>query len=364
MRDKMPKLQIGHLVADMPIIQGGMGIGISLANLASAVANEGGIGVISASALSLLETNKKEDYVISNRIALEKEIAKARRMTRGIIGVNILMVATDSESLIETAVEAKVDIVIFGAGLLKNLPASISMDLASLPTKFIPIVSSARSAKFTFKLWKKKYQHVPDAVILEGPLAGGHLGFKKEQIDDPNYSLESILPEVLFLIAQYEQEFNKQIPVIVAGGIYTGTDIHRFLKLGAQGVQMATRFVATHECDASLEFKKAFVECQEKDLTIIDSPVGLPGRAIINQFLKDVAEGKRKPFNCPWKCLKTCKGVNEAPYCITSALINAKRGKFENGFVFAGTNAFRIDKILSVKELIEELVQEYIAAEN
>ncbi|MFH1671298.1 MAG: nitronate monooxygenase [Candidatus Portnoybacteria bacterium] len=360
-KESMPKLRIGDLVANIPIIQGGMGVGISLAGLASAVANEGAIGIISGLGLGLFNSDKEKDYAESNKVALQKEIAKAREKTEGIIGVNILMAATDSEILIQAAVEAKVDLVIFGAGLLKKLPDALPPDsLDSLHTKFVPIVSSGRSASFTFDLWNRKYEHVPDAVIVEGPLAGGHLGFKKEQIDNPSYALENILPDVILTVRPYEQKFGKHIPVIAAGGIYTGADIYKFLELGADGVQMATRFVVTHECDASLEFKEAFIRCQKKDLIIIDSPVGLPGRAIRNEFLEDAAKGCKKPVNCPWKCLKTCKGVDEAPYCIVSALVNAKKGKLKNGFVFAGANAHRTDKIISVRELIETLAQEYV----
>ncbi|MFH1073731.1 MAG: nitronate monooxygenase [Candidatus Firestonebacteria bacterium] len=362
-KEGMPRLRIGDFVADIPIIQGGMGVGISLANLASAVANEGAIGIISALGLGLFEGDKEKDYAEANKIALRNEIKKAREKTKGIIGINVLVAATDSENLIQGAVEAGIDLVLFGAGLLKTLPAALPLDhLDSLHTKFVPIVSSGRSARITFDLWKKKYKHVPDAVVVEGPMAGGHLGFKREQIDDPSYALENILPDVISTVEPYEQEFKKHIPVIAAGGIYTGDDIYRFFGLGAQGVQMATRFVVTDECDASIEFKEAFIRCRKEDLIIINSPVGLPGRAISNEFLEDVLNGNKKPFNCPWHCLKTCKGVNEAPYCIALALVSAKHGRLKNGFVFAGANAYRTDKIMPVRELIRTLIQEYVQA--
>jgi NAD(P)H-dependent flavin oxidoreductase YrpB (nitropropane dioxygenase family) len=199
---------------------------------------------------------------------------------------------------------------------------------------------------------------VPDAVVVEGPLAGGHLGFKKEQINNPDHSLEKILPEVISVIKPYEQNLNKSIPIIAAGGVYTGADIYKFIQLGAQGVQMATRFVATHECDVSIKFKEAYVNCKKEDLTIIDSPVGLPGRAIKNRFLEDVSSGIKRPFKCPWQCLKTCDFMS-SPYCICAALTNAKKGQLEKGFAFAGANAYRIDTIISVKKLIETLLTEY-----
>jgi len=211
--------------------------------------------------------------------------------------------------------------------------------------------------------WQKHYYRVPDAVVVEGPLAGGHLGFKKEQINDPDYTLEKILPEVISTIKPFEQRFNKNIPVIAAGGVYTGADIYKYFNLGAQGVQMATRFVATYECDASAEFKDAYIKCSKEDLVIIDSPVGLPGRAIRNRFLEEIESGNKIPFKCPWQCLKTCD-IRTSPYCIARALTNAKNGHLEEGFAFAGANAYRIDKIISVKELFKTLMMEYEKAES
>lgn len=353
---KMPRLKLGELKAKIPIIQGGMGVGISLSGLAAAVANEGGIGIISATGIGMLEPDYSTNFREANKRALRKEIRKAREMTTGIIGVNIMVALSDFDDLVQVAVDEGVDLVFLGAGLpLKALPVA---RLKKVTTKIVPIVSSARAAKIIFNYWKKKYNHLPDAVVVEGPLAGGHLGFKKDQIDNCDYALEKILPEVISVIKPFSQSFNKSIPVIAAGGIYTGVDIHKFIQLGAQGVQMGTRFVATHECDASIEFKEAYVKCKKEDLIIVESPVGLPGRAIQNEFLEKVSAGVKKPFRCPWKCLKTCD-LKNSPYCIAIALNNARKGKLEEGFVFAGANAYRIDKIISVKELIETLLEEY-----
>jgi NAD(P)H-dependent flavin oxidoreductase YrpB (nitropropane dioxygenase family) len=357
--EKMPKLRIGALEAKLAIVQGGMGVGISLSGLASAVANEGGIGVISATGIGMLEPDFIKNFKEANKRALRKEIKKAREMTTGVIGVNIMVACSDYHDLVQVAVDEGADLVLLGAGLpLRNYKTSSPDRSRKATTKIVPIVSSARAAKIIFQYWGRNYNHVPDAVVVEGPLAGGHLGFKKEQIDDPDYTLEKILPEVISMIKPYEQRFSKSVPVIAAGGIYTGADIHKFIQLGAQGVQMATRFVTTHECDASIEFKEAYVKCKKEDLIIIDSPVGLPGRAIQNRFLEDVSSGIKKPFKCPWKCLKTCDFRN-APYCIALALTNAKKGILEKGFAFAGANAFMTDKISSVKELIETLLGEY-----
>ena len=349
---KMPKLRIGALETEIPIVQGGMSVGISLSGLASAVANEGGIGVIGSAGIGMLEPDFSRNFSGANIRALTKEIRRAREMTDGIIGVNIMVASSDYDDLMLVAVNEGADIVFLGAGLPLRSPRKIPVErLKKISTKVVPIVSSARAANIVFKYWAKSYNDIPDAVVVEGPLAGGHLGFKREQIDDPDYTLEKILTEVISVIKIFERQFDKDIPVIVAGGIYTGADIYKFLQLGAQGVQMATRFVGTLECDASLGFKETYINCQEDDLVIIDSPVGLPGRAIKNQFLEDVLKGMKKPFMCPWKCLKTCD-YETAPYCIAFALTNAKKGRLKKGFAFAGSNAYRVDKIVPVKELI------------
>jgi len=352
---EMPKLRIGDLEIDKPIIQGGMGVGISLSNLASAVANEGGVGIISSVGLGMLNSDPKMKFREANKIYLREEIRKAKQMTNGVIGVNIMVALSDYDAMVECAIEEEVDILFIGAGLplrfSKNLPPE---RLREVKTYFIPIVSSARAARIIFEYWKKNFNHIPDGVVVEGPLAGGHLGFKKEQINNPDYTLEKILPEVISVIRSFEQQFNKNIPVIAAGGIFTGADIYKFIQLGADGVQMGTRFVATHECDASLEFKQAYVKCKKEDICIIDSPVGLPGRAIRNTFINEIESG--------WKCLKTCD-FRKTPYCIARALTNAQMGKIEEGFTFTGSNAYRIDKIISVKELMDTLVQEYAKSE-
>jgi len=360
----MPKLQIGDFEVDIPIIQGGMGVGISLSGLAAAVANEGGIGVISSAAIGMLEADFERSFKEANRRVLRREIKRAKAMTKSIIGVNILVALSDYDELLKVAVAESTDLVFLGAGLALKVPEIWPPgEWEKITTKIVPIVSSSRAAKITFQSWQTKFNHVPDAVVVEGPLAGGHLGFKRAQINDPTYALEKILPEVVSIIKPFEQRFNKNIPVIAAGGVYTGADIYKYLKLGAQGVQMATRFVATYECDASEEFKNAYIKCNKGDLVIIDSPVGLPGRAILNGFLEKIQSGHKIPFRCPWQCLKTCD-LKSSPYCIARALTNAKNGHLEEGFAFAGANAYRIDKVVSIKELFRTLVMEYEEAES
>jgi nitronate monooxygenase len=356
---KMPTLTIGNLTAKLPIVQGGMGVGISLSGLASAVANEGGIGVISATGIGMLEPDFNQNNKDANERALRREIRKARQLTGGILGVNIMVALTDYLDLMRIAVEEEIDVIFIGAGLpLKVTDSLIPTAEKPVKTKLVPIVSSGRAAKIIFHSWEKNFHHVPDGVVVEGPLAGGHLGFKKEQIDDPDYALEKILPDVIAEVKPYEETYSKKIPVIAGGGIFTGADIYRMFKLGVQGVQMATRFVGTHECDASKEFKETYINCKKEDLTIIQSPVGLPGRAIKNKFLEEVSQGKKVPYSCNWHCLRTCD-VEHSPYCICVALTNAKKGLLNKGFAFAGANAYLVDKIVSVKELMHSLVEEY-----
>ena len=357
--NKIPTLRIGDLEAGIPIVQGGMGVGISLSSLTSAVANAGGIGVIATAGIGQFEPDWDTNSREADKRALQKEIRKARAKTDGIIGVNVMVALSDFDDLVQCAVDERANMLFLGAGLPVRLPKTLPLDrLGKLATKIVPIVSSGRAAKIIFRSWAKQYSHVPDAVVVEGPLAGGHLGFKKEQINHPDYALEKILPAVISAVKPYQEQFNKSIPVIAAGGIYTGADIHKFMQLGAQGVQMGTRFVVTYECDASVEFKQAYLDCKKEDIVIINSPVGLPGRAIWDKFLERVSSGVKETFKCPWKCLRTCDFKN-VPYCIGRALTNAKKGNLEEGFAFAGANTYRVDKIVSVKELIETLVEEY-----
>ena len=359
----MPGLKIGSYNIKLPIIQGGMSVMISLAGLAAAVANAGGVGVIGAAGIGMMEPDYKTNFREANKRALRKEIQRARQMTDGVIGVNIMLALSDYDDLLLVAMEEEVDMVFLGAGLPLLKPTNVTLDrLRRFKTSVIPIVSSARATRLIFRYWANKYDHVPDAVVVEGPEAGGHLGFKREHIEDPEFSLERLVREIIPVIKPFEERFNKQIPIIAAGGIYDGVDIHRALKMGVQGVQMATRFVATDECDASDRFKQAFLDCRQEDIIIIDSPVGMPGRALRNQFLEDVEAGIKQPFKCPWKCLNTCD-FRQAPYCIALALNNAQHGRLDDGFAFMGANAWRVNKIVPVQELMTSLQEEYAAAE-
>jgi nitronate monooxygenase len=351
----LPKLRIGDMVARVPIIQGGMGIGVSLSGLASAVANEGGVGVIATAAMGVLSTDNGLGYLEASIKVLREEIRKGREATKGILGVNIMVALTNFADMVKTSISEGIDVILSGAGLPLDLPKYLSKEVK---TKLVPIISSAKAARIICKRWLSRYGMLPDAFVVEGPLAGGHLGFSSEQLDDPRYSLQAIIPEVVEAVSVFERENGVQIPIIAAGGIYTGADIFEFLKLGAAGVQMGTRFVATHECDADIEFKKSYIEAKEDDLIIIESPVGLPGRAIKNTFIENIRKGLKKPFKCPYHCITSCN-CTDSPYCIAMALANAKNGKLKGGFAFAGKNAYRVDQIVSVSELMASLEDEF-----
>ncbi len=351
----LPKLRIGNLVATLPIIQGGMGVGISLSGLASAVANQGGIGVIAVAGIGMLEPDSSKNYIEASVRALRNEIQKVKTLTKGIVGVNIMVALSNFYEMATVAINEGVDIIFAGAGLPLNLPSLIS---SSVKTKLVPIISSAKAANLITRRWFERYHYKPDAFVVEGPKAGGHLGFRLEQLTDANYQLENLVPEVVNEVKELEKTIDGTIPVIAAGGVYNGYDINRYLSLGASGVQMATRFVGTKECDASDSFKQAYIQCEEKDIVIINSPLGLPGRAIRNNFINNVEAGKKKPFSCPYHCIVTCN-YKKSPYCIASALMQAKKGNLDNGFAFAGSNAYRVKEIVSVEHLINELREEF-----
>lgn len=350
----LPKLQIGDLIAKIPIIQGGMGIGVSLSSLAAAVANEGGIGIISGVQTGFNEPDFRSNNLLANIRGIQKEIRRARSLSpKGIIGINILTAANHYKELVETAVKEKIDIIISGAGLPKELPLYVK----GTDTKIIPIVSSGKAAKVITKLWTRNYDYVPDAIIVEGARAGGHLGFSKEElVSNSSKNLIEILKEVINEINPFEKKYNKKIPVIAAGGIYSGKDIMECMNNGAAGVQMSTRFVATHECDADIKYKEAYIKCKDEDVRIVDSPVGLPGRAIANNFTKMIENNKLAITKC-YRCLHGCD-PRVAPYCISDALINAVRGKVEEGLIFCGSNAYKLESILSVKKLMQIILKE------
>jgi NAD(P)H-dependent flavin oxidoreductase YrpB (nitropropane dioxygenase family) len=354
----MKSFFIGNREIELPIIQGGMGVGISLSGLAAAVANEGGIGVISCAGLGLLYRQTPGDYFQNCIWGLKEEMRKAREKTKGIIGLNIMVALSNFADMVRTAISEKTDIIFAGAGLPLDLPSYLTPDSHTLLS---PIVSSARAAKIICEKWKNNYNYLPDMIVVEGPKAGGHLGFKKKQIDDSNYALEALIPEVVAVVSQYESD--KTIPVIAAGGITTGEDVFHFMELGAAGVQMGSIFVPTYECDAAPEFKQVYIDSNQNDTIIIQSPVGMPGRAFDGEFIRSVNEGNETPKNCPFNCIKTCN-YTQSPYCIIKALYNASRGNMKKGYAFAGANAYMAQKIRSVKEVVANIKEEFADAKQ
>ncbi len=360
-----PALKIGHLCANVPIIQGGMGVGISLSRLASAVAREGAVGVIAGAMIGMKEPDVAKNPIEANVRAMRSEIEQARAMTDGILGVNMMVALTTFAEQVRAAIESKADIIFSGAGLPLDLP-KILFDTCEkkkedFKTLLVPIVSSARAASVISRKWLQRFDYLPDAFVVEGPQAGGHLGFAAEQLFDPAYSLENLVPQLVEAVKVFEDKKGRAVPIIAAGGVYTGADIKKYLDLGAAGVQMATRFVATHECDADEKFKHAYLDAKEDDVTIIKSPVGMPGRALSNSFIENMRAGNKKPFKCPFKCVSTCE-QEKTPYCIALALIAAMKGNLNQGFAFCGSNVHRINEILSVHDLIHSLEAEYDAA--
>jgi nitronate monooxygenase len=348
---KIPKLTIGSITANLPIVQGGMGVKVSLAPLAAAVAELGGIGTIASVGLGGAEASE-EDYVRSSRESLIAEIRKAKALTSGHLAVNVMSVLSNAADLIRAAIDEGIKLIVVGAGLPLKIPALI--DDASV--NLLPIVSSGRAAKIILRAWDKRYGKTAQGVILEGPLAGGHLGFSLDQLKNvKDYALETLLPGVLEAVKEFEDKYSAKIPVIAGGGVFSGADIARMLSLGAAGVQMGTRFVCTEECQVAQEFKQAYIDAKEEDVVIIKSPVGIPGRAIRNKFLVDLDNGIRPKIRCPYKCLSTCK-IYDSKYCIARALLNAHEGFLDEGLIFSGQNVHRIDKIVPVRDLMQELV--------
>ena len=354
----MKSFFIGKCEVELPVVQGGMGVGVSLNGLAAAVANEGGVGVISAAGIGLLYPGYRGNYLEKCIHGLREEIRKAREKTRGVIGVNIMVALSNFADLARTAVEEQADVIFAGAGLPLDLPAYLT---EGCRTQLVPIVSSPRAARLICEKWSAGYGYLPDAIVVEGPEAGGHLGFKREQIEDENHSLERLVPEVVEVARSYADR--KNIPVIAAGGISKGGDIARFLALGASAVQMGSIFVPTVECDASAAFKKVYIDARAEDVRIIQSPVGMPGRAFDSEFIRSVAEGKEQPRSCPYHCIKTCD-YKKSPYCIIKALYQAAKGNMKKGYAFAGANACLADRIRSVKEVIEQLKADYLLSKT
>lgn len=346
-------LQIGDLQIQYPIIQGGMGVGISRSHLAGAVSANGGLGIISTAQIGYDEPDFERHQEETNLRAIGKHVREAKKISGGKpVGVNIMVATKDYPAYVKAAVDAGVDVIISGAGLPIKLPEYVG----DSGCKIAPIVSSEKAAVLMLRNWEKKYQRTADFIVIEGPKAGGHLGFKAdsvEKITQEEYDVE--IGKIIAVVKSYEEKFGQKIPVIVAGGIFDHDDICHAISLGADGVQIASRFVATEECDADEKYKEAYIQAKKEDVEIVMSPVGMPGRALRNAFVK-LIEKKAQPVSKCYHCLEKCNPA-KVPYCITKALINAVRGDIEHGLIFVGDNVGRITQMTNVHDLMMELVQ-------
>lgn len=377
---KLKPLIIGDLVVEKPVIQGGMGVGISLHRLAGAVAKEGGVGIISSAQIGFREPDFTTNFVEANLRAIRREMKLAREIApQGAIGFNIMVATKHYDMWVKEAVKSGADIIISGAGLPVSLPEYAAaayeemkergQELPARRTKLAPIVSSAKSAMVICKMWDRKYHTAPDLVVIEGPLAGGHLGFSLDQLtgygadtadvpatyDQDAYDRE--IKAIIQVVKEYESKYERQIPVVTAGGIYTHGDVLHQLSLGASGVQVGTRFVTTRECDAAEAYKQAYIQAGKEDIVITKSPVGMPGRAIMNPFLGRIKSGDRPPIKSCFQCLEHCD-IRTIPYCITMALVKAAEGDIDHALLFCGSNAYRAEKIDTVEHVMKELVGE------
>lgn len=348
-------IKLGNKYLKWPLIQGGMGVGISLSSLAGAVMKEGAMGVISAAHPGYRKPNFLNDSLSCNIEALYEEIAKAKQIAQkqGLCGVNIMVASKDYQKYVEAAVDAGADAIISGAGLPLELPKFVRKQEVLLA----PIVSSAKAAILIIETWIRHYTRIPDFIVVEGSEAGGHLGFKKETLlSNSAPSLHTLIQEVKTAILPYEQQYQTSIPIFAAGGVYTKEDIQACIQCGASGVQMATRFIVCEECDADIRFKQAIIDAKEEDIQLVISPAGLPGRGIMNPYMKEVMQGIRKaPSHCV-RCIKPCHPAT-TPYCISEALIHAVKGELDNALIFCGTSAIRIHEMTSVKQLMDELFE-------
>ena len=342
-------LKIGDLTAKIPLVQGGMGVGISLSGLASAVANAGGVGIISTAQIGFRESGWESSPIETNLKAIAKELRKARELSpKGILGFNIMVATKRYEDYVRSAVKAGADIIISGAGLPVDLPKYVE----GFKTKIAPIVSSVKAATLICKLWLRRYNRIPDLVVIEGPKAGGHLGFTPEEaknLTSDEYDIE--VKKIIEEVKSCAERSGRDIPVVVAGGIYSHEDVRHVIEdLKADAVQISTRFVPTIECDAPQEYKEAYLKARKEDIVITKSPVGMPGRAIANPFLAKTEKAKiKKCYQCLGKC-----NPKEIPYCITTALVNAAKGNLDEALIFCGSEAWQTKEIVTVQDVIND----------
>ncbi|WP_109146616.1 nitronate monooxygenase [Campylobacter concisus] len=359
---ELKPLKIGKYEIKYPIFQGGMGLGISWDKLAGNVSLEGGLGIISSVGTGYYENRKFIDKELNAKPfgsenfystrGLRAVIENARKICGDLpLGVNIMYAANDYARVVKDACEAGINIIVSGAGLPTNLP-EFTQNFKEIA--LVPIVSSAKALKIICKRWLQRYERLPDAVVLEGPLSGGHQGFTYEQCLDPEFSLFNLIPQVKAEIKEWGD-----FPLIAAGGIWDKNDIEKAISLGANGVQMGTRFIGTHECDADIGFKEVLLAAEEKDIELIKSPVGYPARGIRTNLINLVDKKMGPKIQCISNCVSPCQRGKEAKqvgYCIADRLFDAYSGKKESGLFFTGANGYKLKELISVKELMHKLV--------
>ena len=352
-------MKLGNRELALPLIQGGMGVGVSMGGLAGAVAAEGAMGTLSTADAGWNEPDFAAHPQQANLRALRREVQRAKRLAAGagLVAVNAMVATRQYADSVRTALEAGADAIVSGAGLPLELPALAEGFEALLA----PIVSSPRAAQLICRTWAKRYGRVPDFVVLEGCQAGGHLGFEEADLLSGRCTpLSRLIPEVLAALRPFEEKFGRAIPLFCAGGVATGAEMARCTRLGAAGAQLATRFIATEECDAGQGYQDVLLAARPEDLRIIHSPVGMPGRAVNSPLVQRLAAGMRQPPAHCSGCIKSCRPA-ETPFCITHALIEAVKGNWEEGLFFSGSRVDLVDRMRTVPDLIDELMKEWRA---
>lgn len=352
-------MKLGNRELALPLIQGGMGVGVSMGGLAGAVAAQGAMGTLSTADAGWNEPDFAAHPQQANLRALRREVQRAKRLAAGagLVAVNAMVATRQYADSVRTALAAGADAIVSGAGLPLELPALAEGFEALLA----PIVSGPRAAQLICRTWAKRYGRVPDFVVLEGCQAGGHLGFEEADLLSGRCApLSRLIPEVLAALRPFEEKFGRAIPLFCAGGVATGAEMARCTRLGAAGAQLATRFIATEECDAGQGYKDVLLAARPEDLRIIHSPVGMPGRAVNSPLVQRLAAGMRQPPAHCSGCIKSCRPA-ETPFCITHALIEAVKGNWEEGLFFSGSRVDLVDRMRTVPDLIDELMKEWRA---
>ncbi|OGV32031.1 MAG: hypothetical protein A2020_13975 [Lentisphaerae bacterium GWF2_45_14] len=345
---KIPSLKIRNLESRFPVIQAGMGVRVGNAELAAATVNSGGFGTIASVGLGDIEKSKTDFVNESNRFLIS-EIRKAKELCGGKkpVGVNVMVALSNYEEIVRTSVAEKIDFIISGAGLPIPLPEYV----ADADVALIPVISSGRALEVVVRAWIRKYNRKPDAIIVEGPRCGGHLGFSNEMLDDmESYSLDKLLPEVKEVLKTYDCN----VPVLAAGEIASRADIEKMLSLGYDGVQMGTFFITAEEAGLDVKSKEFYIKSTDDDVVVIRSPVGLPVRVLKSPLVERVLKGERERFSCPYRCLRTCN-PKKAPFCIAKALLATWSGDTENSLFMTGCNVDALKKIMPIQDFFDTL---------